>query len=277
MVCDNCQIRELTLVGTACVASLQIESVDGIAPIFAPADTGVSVQETVNFGDTPLNTVAEKVVRLLNTTPLPLRFEWRHLALPLENLPPTALRTVRPTGPEPPAPPGPPAPHATARRQRPRQVLCCDSRACAPPRLGQAPAAPLYSADLGEALEPDSTAFPFAISPPLGLMPPGEASDFVVSYRPSSFNLDCFAALLVPLDLPPEAMPGYDDDPTDDVDPALELGLRLVGRGQGRDLLSYPSALIGSDATKGEEVTLYPYPYPNPNPNPNPIPPRARR
>lgn len=107
MVCDNCQIRELTLVGTACVASLQIESVDGIAPIFAPADTGVSVQETVNFGDTPLNTVAEKVVRLLNTTPLPLRFEWRHLALPLENLPPTALRTVRPTGPEPPHPPDP--------------------------------------------------------------------------------------------------------------------------------------------------------------------------
>ena len=84
--------RRPRLCGT-CVASLQIESVDGIAPIFAPADTGVSVQETVNFGDTPLNTVAEKVVRLLNTTPLPLRFEWRHLALPLENLPPTALRT----------------------------------------------------------------------------------------------------------------------------------------------------------------------------------------
>ena len=121
MVCDNCQIRELTLVGTACVASLQIESVDGIAPIFAPADTGVSVQETVNFGDTPLNTVAEKVVRLLNTTPLPLRFEWRHLALPLELLPPTALRTVRHTGPEP-----------RTSRQGPRQA--CYSHACGPRR-----------------------------------------------------------------------------------------------------------------------------------------------
>ena len=98
MVCDNCQIRELTLVGTACVASVQIESVDGIPPIFASADGGISAQETVNFGDTPLNTVAEKVVRLLNTTPLPLRFEWRHLALPLELLPPTALRTVCHTG-----------------------------------------------------------------------------------------------------------------------------------------------------------------------------------
>ena len=110
---------------------------------------------------------------------------------------------------------------------------------------------------MGEALEPDSAAFPFAISPPLGLLPPGEASDFVVSYRPSSFNLDCFAALLVPLDLPPEAMPGYDDDPTDDIDPALEVGLRLVGRGEGRDLRTYPSALLGSDAIKGEDVTLY--------------------
>ena len=63
MVCDNCQIRELTLLGTACVASVQIEAVDGIPPIFATADGGTSAQETVNFGDTPLNTVAEKVAR----------------------------------------------------------------------------------------------------------------------------------------------------------------------------------------------------------------------
>ena len=34
------------------------------------------------------------------------------------------------------------------------------------------------------------------------------------------------------------------------------MGLRLVGRGEGRDLRTYPSALLGSDATKGEEVTL---------------------
>ena len=68
----------LTLFLTACVASVQIESVDGIAPMFPSAEGGVSSQETVNFGETPLNTVAEQVVRLLNTTPLPLRFEWRH-------------------------------------------------------------------------------------------------------------------------------------------------------------------------------------------------------
>ena len=100
--------------------------------MFPSAEGGVSSQETVNFGETPLNTVAEQVVRLLNTTPLPLRFEWRHLALPLELLPPTALRT--------------------------------------------APSAPLVSAHLGEELEPDSAAFPFAVSPPLGQLPPGEVS-----------------------------------------------------------------------------------------------------
>ena len=32
LVCDNCQIKELRIVGTGCVASLQIESVDGLPP-----------------------------------------------------------------------------------------------------------------------------------------------------------------------------------------------------------------------------------------------------
>jgi len=135
----------------------------------------------------------------------------------------------------------------------------------------------------------------------------------VVTYRPSSSNLDSFAAVLQPLDLPPEAMPGYSADDDETAEPALEVGLpgphptptatltptttlnstltltsnpnlhpnpdpnpdtlpltspltptppqvglRLVGRGEGRDLRTYPSALLGSDATKGEEVTLTP-------------------
>ena len=87
------------------------------------------------------------------------------------------------------------------------------------------------SAQLGEELEPDSAAFPFAVSPPLGQLPPGEASDFVVTYRPSSSNLDSFAAVLQPLDLPPEAMPGYSADDDETAEPALEVGLRLGGRG----------------------------------------------
>ena len=56
------------------------------------------------------------------------------------------------------------------------------------------------------------------------------------------------------------------------------MGLRLVGRGEGRDLRTHPSALLGSDATKGEEVTptltltltltlTPPLPLVNPSPN----------
>ena len=107
----------------------------------------------------------------------------------------------------------------------------------------------------------------------------------MVTYRPSSANLDSFAAVLQPLDLPPEAMPGYSADDDETAEPALEVGLRLVGRGEGRDLRTYPSALLGSDATKGEEVTptttltltltltLYlPLVHPNPNTLPQPCP-----
>ena len=45
----------------------------------------------------------------------------------------------------------------------------------------------------------------------------------MVTYRPSSANLDSFAAVLQPLDLPPEAMPGYSADDDETAEPALEV------------------------------------------------------
>ena len=208
MVCDNCQIREVTILGNACTASVQIEAVDGVPPIFID-EQGSSTQETLDFGATGLNTVAQRVVRLLNTTPLPLQFEWRHFALPLPMLPPTALRTAE--------------------------------------------APPLVSSALGEPVEPDTSAFPYTITPSSGLLPPGEGSEFTVSYRPESFDLSTGAALLLPLEVPPEAMPGYG---TEDSEPALELGLRLLGRGHGVDLAFEPAAVLGSACTLGAVQTL---------------------
>ena len=146
----------LQLVGDACTASVQIESVDGMPPAFSsldgaapqvavhphppPASSPTSTapvlppagglppaltssshpplspqpsshpplpsrlsshrraasQETVDFGAVSLLTRETRTVRLLNTTPLPLEFEWRCHALPFPMLPLTVLKATPP-------------------------------------------------------------------------------------------------------------------------------------------------------------------------------------
>ena len=53
-------------------------------------------QETVDFGAVSLLTRETRTVRMLNTTPLPLEFEWQCHALPFPMLPLTVLKATPP-------------------------------------------------------------------------------------------------------------------------------------------------------------------------------------
>ena len=107
LVCDNCQIRELTLVGTACVASVQIESVDGIPPVFTSADANSAQARTLCRACTPA------------TRTLPM-----HMHGPLHSMrppsPPNHRGQPRPTGTH--RSTGPPPPHPTTTPSAPRHI-----------------------------------------------------------------------------------------------------------------------------------------------------------
>ena len=49
MVCDNCQLKEVTLAGEGCVVVINIESVDGQPPLFEQG--GSSSQESIDFAE----------------------------------------------------------------------------------------------------------------------------------------------------------------------------------------------------------------------------------
>ena len=95
LVCDNCQLKELTLSGSGCVVVVNIESVDGQPPLFERG--GTASQESVDFGEIGVFTEERSVVRLTNSTPLPLQFEWLRYELPPTMLPLTRQRTVAPS------------------------------------------------------------------------------------------------------------------------------------------------------------------------------------
>ncbi|KAL1524359.1 hypothetical protein AB1Y20_019256 [Prymnesium parvum] len=77
LVCDNCRVKEVRLAGIGCITSLQLESIDGLAP-----QGELPQQETIDFGEVGMYTKHTKILRLLNETPLPVDFEWDHFALP---------------------------------------------------------------------------------------------------------------------------------------------------------------------------------------------------
>ena len=85
LVCDNCQLKELTLSGSGCVVVVNIESVDGQPPLFEQG--GSAAQETCDFTEVGVHTSATSIVRVTNATPLPLQFEWCHFQLPPRMLP----------------------------------------------------------------------------------------------------------------------------------------------------------------------------------------------
>ena len=57
LVCDNCQLKELTLNGSGCVVVVNIESVDGQPPLFERG--GSAAQETCDFSE-----VGEEIQRV---------------------------------------------------------------------------------------------------------------------------------------------------------------------------------------------------------------------
>lgn len=89
--CDNCQTKELRVCGTGCVASLQLESIDGTPPTSEDQQ-----QETVDFGEVGVHTRQVKELRLVNTTPLPLDFTWSYFHLPQQLVPLCRLLSEEP-------------------------------------------------------------------------------------------------------------------------------------------------------------------------------------
>lgn len=85
LVCDNCHVRPLRIVGHACAVDVLLESIDGTAPPF------FSPQSAVAFAETALGGSASKVVRYSNRTPLPIHFQWNLHPLAREALAPTRL------------------------------------------------------------------------------------------------------------------------------------------------------------------------------------------
>ena len=94
MVCDNCQLKEVTLAGSGCVAQLHIESVDGQPPL--TTDGGAAAQDALDFGEVGVFTAQKSTVRVTNATPLPLQFEWDRYVLPPRLLPYSCQRGVPP-------------------------------------------------------------------------------------------------------------------------------------------------------------------------------------
>ncbi|KAJ1632748.1 hypothetical protein T492DRAFT_838132 [Pavlovales sp. CCMP2436] len=68
LVCDNCHVRPVRVVGQACVVDMLLESVDGSAPPFFSPQTPLSFPETTVGGS------RISVVRYSNRTPLPIKF-----------------------------------------------------------------------------------------------------------------------------------------------------------------------------------------------------------
>ena len=88
---------------------------------------------------------------------------------------------------------------------------------------------------------------PFTISPSQGHLPAGEAATFELNFSPLEAKLFGAAAILRPVEVPVEALPGYgatSETDDDDENNTLEIGLRLLGRGNGWDLKLQPSALL---------------------------------
>lgn len=87
LVCDNCHVRPVTLVGTSCAVDVRLEELDGRAP---PDE---SSQTAMWFGETPTGGSHLKVIRYSNRTPLPISYRWDLHAEPRERLPLTLLST----------------------------------------------------------------------------------------------------------------------------------------------------------------------------------------
>ena len=212
LVCDNCQLKELTLAGSGCCVVVNIESVDGQPPLFE--QNGAAAQESIDFSDVGVFTEQRSVVRLTNSTPLPLQFEWLRYELPPTMLPLTRQRTVAPS-----------------------------------PLISSALGEPLAIGDAIRDLDEASMAqiCPFSISPAMGHLPAGEAATFEITFSPLEARLFGGAAILRPIGVPEQALPGYDptpEDKGDDESNTLEIGLRLLGRGDGWDLKLWPGALL---------------------------------
>ena len=148
LVCDNCQLKELMLAGSGCVVVVNIESVDGQPPLFE--HHGTAAQESIDFNEVGVFTEQKSVVRLTNSTPLPLKYEWLLYELPPTMLPLTRQRTIAP-----------------------------------PPLISTALGAPLA---IGDAVQVEESAIaqlcPFTISPSQGHLPAGEAATFELNFSP---------------------------------------------------------------------------------------------
>ena len=104
---------------------------------------------------------------------------------------------------------------------------------------------------IGDAVQVEESAIaqlcPFTISPSQGHLPAGEAATFELNFSPLEAKLFGAAAILRPVEVPVEALPGYgatSETDDDDENNTLEIGLRLLGRGNGWDLKLQPSALL---------------------------------
>ena len=162
-------------------------------------------------------TEQKSLVRVTNATPLPLQFEWLRFELPPRMLPLTRQRTVQPEA---------------LSSQELGEPAC----------VGELP----QQANEND-LQRIAQMVPFTVSPAEGFMQAGEATSFEFTFSPLAATLFGGAAILRPLNVPPQAMPGYDPahgDGAADESNSLEVGVRLLGRGVGMDLKLDPLALV---------------------------------
>lgn len=220
LVCDNCQLKEVTLSGSGCVAQLNIESVDGQPPL--TEDGGAAAQDLYDFGDVGVLTTQKSTVRVTNVTPLPLQFEWDRYLLPPTLFPFSRQRGV------------PPDTFSTEQ---------LGPRAAVGAKL---PSDPEQEQLLREML-------PFTITPPEGYLQAGETTSFEVHFSPILAELAGAAVVLRPCNVPERALPGYKEPggapassgyEDDEGAQILEVGLKLLGRGTGADLKLDPLALV---------------------------------
>lgn len=86
LVCDNCHVKPVRVIGHSCAVDMLLESVDGSPPYISEAP-----QAAIAFAETAVGGSRVKVVRYSNRTPLPISFRWNMHAIARESMAPSRL------------------------------------------------------------------------------------------------------------------------------------------------------------------------------------------
>lgn len=229
LVCDNCEVKELTLTGTGCVASLQLESVGGRPPLFQ--QNGRAVQDTLHFDDVSVHGAVSLPLAVQNSTPLPIDFEWHLHALPPQLLPLTRSPT---------------AVAAPLRAEELPGHLSADEAR----RLGF----PFAVEPAGGTIAAGETASFVVHYSPLAVRLASAAAMFV----PLGLPLQS-----MPQAGPPDNTPG--GTPNGSSEAPAELGLRLLGRGVSEQVQLEPLALLAPGGASVGNTLACSFRLTNPN------------